>query len=64
MNTYQVAHGHLLGVFVVGCAISWLWWANASHAGRSTDRWDGLVYGLGAGIGSALGLIGALWFYR
>lgn len=63
-NTYQVAHGHLLGVFVVGCAISWLWWWNAGHAGRSTDRLDGLVYGAGAGLGSVLGVVGAEWFYR
>lgn len=63
-NTYQVAHGHLVGVFCVGCAISWVWWANAGHAGRSTDRLDGVVYGLGAGLGSVLGLVVAEWFYR
>ena len=57
LNTYQVAHGHQLGIFTVGCLISWLWWANAGHAGRSTDRFDGLVYGLGAGLGSLLGYV-------
>lgn len=63
-NTYQVAHGHWLGVFVVGCAISWLWWANAGHAGRSTDPFDGLIYGLAAGVGSVSGLLIAEWVYR
>ena len=62
-NTYQVAHGHLLGVFVVGCAISWLWWANAGHAGRSTDPLDGLVYGVGAGVGSLGGYLLTAWLY-
>ena len=63
-NTYQVAHGHLVGVFCVGCAISWVWWANAGHAGRSTDRLDGIVYGLGAGVGSVVGLWLSRWVYE
>lgn len=63
LNTYQVAHGHLPGAFVVGCAISWLWWANAGSAGKSQSRVDGFVYGLGAGIGSVLGLLISRWLY-
>ena len=63
INTYQVAHGHLVGIFVVGCAISWLWWWNAGHAGRSTDRLDGVAYGLGAGTGSLAGYLLSVWVY-
>lgn len=62
-NTYQVAHGHELGIFMVGCAISWLWWWNAGHAGRSTDPFDGLVYGVGAGVGSLVGYLLTAWLY-
>jgi len=63
LNTYQIAHDHLPGAFVVGCLISWLWWANAGHAGRSTSRLDGVVYGLGAGVGSVTGLLLSRWLY-
>lgn len=48
---------------MVGCAISWLWWWNAGHAGRSTDSLDGLVYGIGAGIGSLVGYLLTAWLY-
>ena len=63
INTYQVAHGHLVGIFLVGCAISWLWWWNAGHAGRSTDPFDGVAYGLGAGTGSLAGYLLSAWVY-
>lgn len=53
-NTRQIAAGHISGAVGVGFLISWLWWANSSK-GRPDVKWGGIVYGVGAACGTALG---------
>lgn len=53
-NTRQIASGHMVGAMGVGFFISWLWWSNSSKK-RPEMRGAGLVYGLGAACGTALG---------
>jgi hypothetical protein len=55
-NVYQVAHAHYLGAFVVGMAISIVWYSNAKTTARSDVPYAGLLYGLGAGIGTITGM--------
>jgi Na+(H+)/acetate symporter ActP len=56
VNTYQIAHKHYFGVFLVGTAISivWAWNVKRIVFGTWPDR---LIYALGAGIGSLSGLL-------
>ena len=55
-NTRQIAAGHLSGAVAVGFLISWLWWANSSKE-RPEVRGGGVVYGIGAACGTALGYL-------
>lgn len=64
MNTYQLAHQHYLGAFVVGFLISLTWWYNAGSSGRSADRKDGFFYAFGAAVGTVTGLYFITLFYR
>ncbi len=63
MNTYQIAHAHYLGAFVVGTAISVVWWLNARTSARSDVKFGALLYGLGAGVGTVTGMAVMRWFY-
>lgn len=56
MNTYQIAHAHYLGAFVIGSAISVCWWMNARTSARSDVPHGALLYGLGAGMGTVTGM--------
>jgi len=62
VNTYQIAHGHLVGVFVVGFLISlvWSWNVKKIAFGSQIDR---IVYATGAAFGTTAGLILASMFY-
>ena len=62
-NTRQIASGHINGAVVVAVLISWLWWSNSSKD-RPQERGAGLVYGIGAGCGTALGYFIAGWLGR
>lgn len=62
-NAYQVSHGKTLGAFIVGTAISLVWWSNARTSSKSELKFAGLVYGLGAGVGTAAGMTLAAAFY-
>lgn len=64
VNTYQLAHEHFLGAFIVGFLISLTWWFNAGTSGRSVDRNDGFFYALGAATGTVTGLFLVTRFYR
>ncbi len=55
-NVYQIAHQHYLGAFVIGTLISIVWFGNAKSAGASDVPLGKLWYGLGAGIGTVVGM--------
>ena len=55
-NVAQIAQGRYVGAFVVGSAISFLWFRNAREAGRSEVPGAAAVYALGAGLGTAMGM--------
>lgn len=59
-NTRQLATNHLPGAIGVGFLISWLWWSNSSKD-RDQAKGAGLVYGIGAACGTALGYQIAAW---
>lgn len=61
-NTYQIAHEKYIGVFIIGVAISLVWSWNVKRIafGNNLDR---IIYALGAGCGSLLGLVIAKFFY-
>lgn len=56
-NVVQIARGHYGGAFMVGCAISWLWFKNARGAARVDVSGAAEVYALGAGCGTAVGML-------
>jgi hypothetical protein len=61
LNTVQIAHGRPLSAMAVGFCISVLWWQNSSKD-RCSSRGAGIVYGLGAALGTATGMwIGRNW---
>lgn len=62
-NVTQISGGHYSGAFVIGCAISWVWWRNANAAAHRDKRGAGCVYGLGAGIGTLVGMGLTRWWY-
>lgn len=53
-NTVHLASGHLAYAAVGGWAISALWWSNSSKH-REDVPYAGLVYGLGAAVGTVTG---------
>ena len=55
-NVAQIAAGHYGGAFVVGCAISCLWFVNAKSAALSTGPGATAAYTLGAGCGTVTGM--------
>jgi hypothetical protein len=56
-NVVQIAKGQYVGMFVVGAAISFLWFGNARQAGRSELPGAAVIYALGAGMGTVTGAI-------
>lgn len=56
VNVSQIAAGHYTGAFLVGGAISWMWFGNAKSAGRADDAWSRSVYTLGAALGTVAGM--------
>lgn len=56
LNVAQIAKGNYGGAFLVGGAISWLWFGNAKTAGRSEVRFAAAVYTLGAAFGTVAGM--------
>lgn len=62
INTYQIAHGLLLGSFFVGFLISLVWTLNVKSivVGGWTER---VVYSLSAAVGTVVGMIlPQLWY--
>lgn len=56
-NVVQIAHGNVLGGFVVGTLISWLWFKNARDASRVDVVGAAEAYALGAGLGTVAGIL-------
>ena len=55
----------LPGVFVVGCAINYVWWKNARSTTIDADLPGArLAYMLGAGSGTIVGAVCVAWWYR
>jgi len=64
-NTYQVAHGHLVGATCVSFLISLLWWFNARSSSKSDDlKWAPVVYAVCSASGIAAGIVVMGWVYR
>lgn len=61
-NVVQIAHERYLGAFVVGCAISYLWFTNARTAARSELPGAALIYAMGAGAGTIIGMMVSRFF--
>ncbi len=62
-NVAQIAGHHFGGAFVMGGAISYLWWGNANKAGnhaKSLGKW----YAFGAACGTVTAMWVVSWFYR
>lgn len=55
-NTYFISHFDLVAAGVVGTTISVIWFSNARTAGRSELPGAAIVYGLGAGVGTMVGM--------
>jgi hypothetical protein len=56
MNVRQIAGGHYLHAFIVGFGISLVWWFNSRNAAKSELVGAGLVYAIGAGLGTLTGM--------
>lgn len=56
-NTYQIAHAHYFGATLIGFLISLTWWYNARNAAHTTLPMSGVVYALGAAVGTLSGLV-------
>jgi hypothetical protein len=54
MQTVLLAHGSVVGAAVGGLCISVLWWSNSSK-NREDVPYAGIVYGLGAAVGTVTG---------
>lgn len=57
-NVVQVASGQYFRAFVIGTAISVVWYSNTRNVAHLDlhGRGAGLCYGLGAGAGTVLGM--------
>lgn len=61
-NTVQIAGQHVVGAFVVGFAISAVWWSNA-HAAKLDAPYAPVAYGVGAALGTVSGMAFTAWWY-
>lgn len=59
-NVSFIARHNIAGAFLVGTGISVVWWFNAHD--RSPLRAASLIYGLGAGCGTVLGMELVRWW--
>lgn len=55
-NVRQISAGHYLGAFVIGCAISGVWWFNSRNAAHLDLPGGWACYALGAGLGTLTGM--------
>ena len=62
-NISQVAAHHYLGAFVVGVAISWVWWRNSHGAAHDDAPQARECYAFGAGCGTVAGMMLMQYWY-
>jgi len=60
-NVRNVSHAAYLSAFLTGSALSFVWWANSRSAAHDTGEYARLVYALGAGTGTVLGMVLGGW---
>lgn len=56
LNVTQIAGGHYGSAFVVGGAISWVWFGNSRTAAHSKAPLARQAYALGAALGTVAGM--------
>jgi len=56
LNTRWIAHSQLPEAFATATVLSWVWWGNSKTAALSEVRGARFVYGVGAGVGTALSI--------
>jgi len=62
LNVVQIAGGHYGGAFIVGGAISWVWFGNSRTAAHTNAPYARQAYALGAALGTIAGMfVGGLW---
>ena len=61
-NVVQISRGHYPGAFIIGGAISYVWWGNSHSAAHQKDPYARQAYALGAACGTVVGMfVGGLW---
>lgn len=63
LNTYQIAHGKKIGIFLVGFWISLVWAFNVKMVAFG-DLLDKIAYATGAACGSLFGYYLAVTLYK
>ena len=63
INTYFLSKEFYLGVFVCGVIISLIWSWNVKKIAFGSTK-DRIIYSLGAGFGSLIGLITSVIFFK
>ncbi len=61
LNVVQIAQHHYGSAFVVGTAISLVWFGNSRHAAHSEVAGARWAYALGAGLGTITGMYFGTW---
>lgn len=62
INTYFIANKMLFGTAMAGFAISFIWSFNVKKVAFGTTK-DRIIYALGAGFGSLIGLCVSMWLF-
>lgn len=62
INTYFIANKMLFGTAMAGFTISFIWSFNVKKVAFGTTK-DRIIYALGAGFGSLIGLCVSLWLF-
>lgn len=62
INTYFIANKMLFGTAMAGFTISFIWSFNVKKVAFGTAK-DRIIYALGAGFGSLIGLCVSMWLF-
>jgi hypothetical protein len=63
VNTYFISREFYIGVFICGVIISLIWSWNIKKIAFGSTR-DRIVYSLGAGLGSLIGLVTSVLLFK
>jgi hypothetical protein len=61
LNVTQIAAGRYVAAFLVGMAISGVWWFNSRNAAHSEATGAWFAYAFGAGLGTVTGMWLGKW---